>query len=124
MTIAEADFNSHVDLTVDEIARGLNAISKEYRTSEDGKELRKLCAFLDEAAATLKRQESALKTANDVLSIDPKPNLAADRVYRDALGKLKWNLQRGKDDKADYWSILAASLEELYGIQRPEHLRE
>ena len=51
-------------------------------------------------------------------------NKAAKLVYDDALSKLKWNLERGKNDRADYWSILAASLEELYGVKRPEYLKE
>lgn len=51
-------------------------------------------------------------------------SIDAQSVYDDALRKLKWNLQRGKDDRADYWCILAVTLEELYGVQRPKHLQE
>jgi len=49
-------------------------------------------------------------------------NKAAKLVYEDALKKLKWNLERGKEDRADHWSILAVELEELYGIKRPVNL--
>jgi hypothetical protein len=51
-------------------------------------------------------------------------SIDAQSVYEDALRKLEWNMRRGKDDRADYWCILAVTLEELYGVQRPKHLQE
>lgn len=43
----------------------------------------------------------------------------AQTVYEDALRKLKWNLERGKEDKANEWALLAAALETSYKIKRP-----
>jgi hypothetical protein len=59
-----------------------------------------------------KAQEDRRKAANPEL------------IYEEALRKLEWNLRRGNEDRADYWSILAVTMEELYGVQRPKHLQE
>ena len=44
-------------------------------------------------------------------------------IYADALKKLKHNMQRNNDDKADEWAVLAAALETCYKLKRPEHLK-
>jgi len=46
----------------------------------------------------------------------------AAAIYADALKKLKWNMERKNEDKADEWALLAASLETCYKLKRPKEL--
>lgn len=49
--------------------------------------------------------------------------LEPERVYADALHKMRWHMQRGNDEKANEWAILAAALEHCYGLKRPQELK-
>jgi hypothetical protein len=88
---------------------------------------------LDKSHQVNKRWEFAYDKLNDDLRKERRLRRKAQRnareanvehVYEDALRKMEWNMRRGKNDRVDYWCILAVTLEELYGVQRPEHLKE